>query len=263
MSLSDTLRRLPGEKNDKMYIASFEGVDNKKQLALWRTLKGKTRIKLENLESSIDGIKKVKCTKNSNLPQRLCDNQGVCVEVHNISALITLVHTYYEKSGKLVQNPTKEGVHTSLKNQDPTTKTATNSYFDFGEAPNDTLADLNQFARKVRKGQSKFRNNLINLYKGRCAITGEAVLSVLEAAHILDHAEAGVNHTDNGILLRSDIHLLFDKNLLKINPGTYRVEICNILKGCSYWQFNGTLLRARINGEQPSKKFLVRKYFEQ
>ncbi|HEX2206797.1 MAG TPA: HNH endonuclease signature motif containing protein [Longimicrobium sp.] len=83
-------------------------------------------------------------------------------------------------------------------------------YEDFGEAPDDDPARLAQFARKVRRGQAKFRQNLLKLYGGRCAVSGWAPESVLEAAHILLHADSGLNHSENGILLRADLHILFD-----------------------------------------------------
>lgn len=79
---------------------------------------------------------------------------------------------------------------------------------------------------KTRIGQSACRSLALKTWKNRCAITGCGVLECLEAAHIVpwktgDHR----NIKENLILLRSDIHKLFDSNLLKIDPQTLSVKI--------------------------------------
>lgn len=76
-----------------------------------------------------------------------------------------------------------------------------------------------------RRGQRKFRNNLIAAYDGKCALSGCAVVEVLEAAHITPYMGRHTNHTQNGLLLRGDLHTLFDLNLLRIDPATMAVEL--------------------------------------
>ena len=83
---------------------------------------------------------------------------------------------------------------------------------------------------------------------------------MLEAAHIERHAETGINHSSNGLLLRSDIHSLFDSNKIKINPDDYTVEVDKSLKSSDYWQYNGKKILMDENGEFPSMKNLVTKY---
>lgn len=129
-------------------------------------------------------------------------------------------------------------------------------YRDFGEAPDDDPGELAQFARRVRRGQPKFRRNLIELYGGRCAITGWAPAAVLEAAHIRLHADSGINDSKNGILLRADLHALFDDGLLKIEPETRTVVIDPSLAETPYWTLNGTALRPRMDSSQPSTEYL-------
>lgn len=70
----------------------------------------------------------------------------------------------------------------------------------------------------VRRGQLRFRNALLARYQNRCVVTGTGYTSVLEAAHIIPFAENGSNKTSNGLLLRSDIHVLFDLLELSIDP---------------------------------------------
>src|ERR1700722_13605652 len=61
-----------------------------------------------------------------------------------------------------------------------------------------------------RRGQAKFRNALLEAYGSRCAISGCGALEVLEAAHICPYQGSATNHVTNGLLLRADIHTLFD-----------------------------------------------------
>lgn len=80
----------------------------------------------------------------------------------------------------------------------------------------------------TRTKQTEFRSIVINAY-GVCAISGSRLTKVLEAAHIIPFN--GRNDTlKNGILLRSDIHKLFDSFLLSINPKTKELELNPIVE---------------------------------
>jgi hypothetical protein len=70
-----------------------------------------------------------------------------------------------------------------------------------------------------RRGQPKFRKDLLEAYNYRCAITGCDAEEALEAAHIIPYCETEDNAICNGLLLRADIHTLFDLNLIAITPG--------------------------------------------
>ena len=63
---------------------------------------------------------------------------------------------------------------------------------------------------KHRLGQGAFRIVVTDMYQRRCAISGEKTLPVLEAAHVKPFSMNGENAPENGVLLRSDIHTLFD-----------------------------------------------------
>ena len=150
---------------------------------------------------------------------------------------------------------TAEGTHTvETSDRD---RNLSEVYKDFGQAPNDDSWELNKFARRVRKGQPKFRHNLLNLYEGKCAISGWYPENVLTAAHIAPHNKTGINHSDNGILLRSDLHELFDDGLLTIDPETCVVSVHESLSNTPYWEFNGKKLRPRKDGSQPDKQYLL------
>ena len=70
-----------------------------------------------------------------------------------------------------------------------------------------------------RIGQGRFRDELFRAYQDRCAISKCSINEVLSAAHIWDYSQSGCQEVWNGILLRADIHLLFDRHLLRIFPG--------------------------------------------
>ncbi|GAA0947176.1 HNH endonuclease [Nonomuraea longicatena] len=68
-----------------------------------------------------------------------------------------------------------------------------------------------------RLGQRAFKAVVLNAYEGRCAITGSTIRPVLQAAHIRPVTRGGEHRLDNGILLRSDVHTLFDQGYLAID----------------------------------------------
>src|SRR5207237_7267196 len=111
-------------------------------------------------------------------------------------------------------------------------------------------------------GQPQFRRKLISLYEGKCCVTGLAPEGVLEAAHIAPHANTGINASNNGLLLRSDLHILFDDGLLKINPETFEVVIDQALKTTPYWELNGKRLRTTRNGQYPKQEYLRERWTE-
>lgn len=112
-------------------------------------------------------------------------------------------------------------------------------------------------AIKARRGQSKFRNSLIQAYDGTCAVSGCRVLSILEAAHISPYRGSHTNRVDNGILLRTDWHTLFDLGLYIIRPD-YTIHLAAELKGTDYWKHHGRSLSnlPSIEKYRPNKQFL-------
>jgi len=96
---------------------------------------------------------------------------------------------------------------------------------------------------KVRLGQGAFRVLVTDAYKRRCAITGERTLPALEAAHIKPYASSGPHFISNGLLVRSDIHKLFDTGYITVTP-EMKVEVSSRIKqefenGREYYQFHG------------------------
>ena len=99
---------------------------------------------------------------------------------------------------------------------------------------------------KVRLGQGAFRVMVTDAYSRKCAISGERTLPVLEAAHIKPYAKSGPHFISNGLLLRSDIHKLFDNGYITIT-NDHKVEVSKRIKeefenGREYYQFHGKSL---------------------
>jgi putative restriction endonuclease len=69
-----------------------------------------------------------------------------------------------------------------------------------------------------RLGQGAFRVLVTDTYARRCAVTREKVLPVLQAAHIRPVSQGGTHSLPNGLLLRSDIHTLFDRGYVTVTP---------------------------------------------
>ncbi|MFB2877205.1 pentapeptide repeat-containing protein [Floridanema aerugineum] len=104
-----------------------------------------------------------------------------------------------------------------------------------------------------RQGQTKFRQNLLEAYENCCAISGCHVKEALEAAHIIPYSETENNHPSNGLLLRADIHTLFDLYLVAINPETMTVHFASSLLP-AYKDFDKQLLRLPKNKDFHPKK---------
>ncbi len=90
-----------------------------------------------------------------------------------------------------------------------------------------------------RPGQNKFREKLLKAYGEHCAITGYDAEKALQAAHIRPYKGRKTDRVDNGLLLRADIHNLFDAYLLGIDPDTGDVWISNELKDTKYAELEG------------------------
>ena len=112
-----------------------------------------------------------------------------------------------------------------------------------------------------RLGQGAFRVMVTDAYSRRCAFTSSPVLHVLDAAHIRPFAQNGPHEIQNGILLRQDVHTLFDRGYITITPD-YRVEVSKRIKtefenGHEYYAQHGKAIALPDSPElRPSDQFL-------
>jgi HNH endonuclease len=116
---------------------------------------------------------------------------------------------------------------------------------------------------KPRLGQGAFRIMVTDAYDRACAITEEHSLPALEAAHIKPFNEKGPHTVNNGILLRSDFHRLFDRGYITVTP-EHQIEVSRRLKeefenGRSYYPFHGQKLgHLPVSADdRPSKELLT------
>ncbi len=115
---------------------------------------------------------------------------------------------------------------------------------------------------KQRLGQGTFRIEVTQAYGRACAVTGEHSLPALEAAHIRPVAEEGPMVVSNGLLLRADLHRLFDKGYLTVTPD-HRLRVSRRLRadysnGRSYYPLDDTQVHAPDAPElRPDPEFLA------
>jgi len=119
-----------------------------------------------------------------------------------------------------------------------------------------------EFLARARLGQGAFRVLVTDAYHRRCAISGEKTLPVLEAAHIRPYGKGGPHRTSNGLLLRSDLHILYDEGYLTVTKDL-RVEVSGKIRdefenGKHYYEFDGQRLTVVPDDdlERPSVEFL-------
>ncbi len=113
-----------------------------------------------------------------------------------------------------------------------------------------------------RIGQGTFRVMVTEAYNRRCAISGEKTLPVLDAAHIVPFSEQGSYAVKNGLLLRKDIHTLYDRGYITVTP-SYHIEVSSRLKedygnGKIYYAYHGSPMPnlPLDERERPSPEYL-------
>ncbi len=119
---------------------------------------------------------------------------------------------------------------------------------------------VQQRAISIRRGQARFRETLLAAYGRTCAVTGCKIVDLLEAAHIRPHSDEPNYSVTNGLLLRTDIHTLFDLGLLSIDA-RLRVRLAPALLQSEYKAYDGKDLRQPgYPSEMPSSDGLERRF---
>lgn len=113
---------------------------------------------------------------------------------------------------------------------------------------------------RPRLGQAGFRLAVLDAYGRACAVTTEHSLPVLEAAHIQPYADGGRHDPSNGLLLRRDVHRLFDLGYVTVTPD-HRFRVSDRLKrefdnGKVYYAFDGAPVRVPPGDAAPDRKAL-------
>ncbi|GLK51349.1 HNH endonuclease [Maricaulis virginensis] len=105
--------------------------------------------------------------------------------------------------------------------------------------------------RLARQGQSRFRQQALEIWKGKCAISGVAHEQALEAAHVSPHSQYGQMTRKNSIILRVDLHRLFDIGMIAVDPEDIKVKVNPILE--SYQEFDGRSIALPDSGPSPEQ----------
>jgi putative restriction endonuclease len=112
-----------------------------------------------------------------------------------------------------------------------------------------------------RLGQQAFKAVVLDAYHRQCAVTGTHIPPVLQAAHVRPVAEGGEHRLDNGLLLRSDVHIMFDRGYLAVDP-KYRLLVSPRLReefgnGEEFYVRAGQVIELpRRRADRPQGKFL-------
>lgn len=118
-----------------------------------------------------------------------------------------------------------------------------------------------QVTVRARVGQTRFRNDLLKRQGACCAVTGEAPPAALEAAHLYSFAAVGVHHSHGGLLLRRDVHSLFDRGDIAINPDLLAISVRQTLMGFpQYAALHGQPVRVEFESQQ---QIWLRRHWEQ
>lgn len=136
---------------------------------------------------------------------------------------------------------------------------AESGYFDLSSLADERRKKLREIVE--RRGQPEFRNKLIVAYAGRCTVTGCDAVAALEAAHIVPYTGPKSNHVTNGLLLRADIHTLFDLDLIGINPESLSISLAPAIKATVYAGLEGQkLFRPAKAANAPNHEALVERW---
>lgn len=133
------------------------------------------------------------------------------------------------------------------------------------DSAKDSDVGIERVLRQIiqRRGQPKFREQLLDAYGGCCAITGCNAKAALEAAHIEPYSGPSSNKVSNGLLLRSDIHTLFDLGLIAISSDKLKVQVDPQLLGTHYEDIAGKNIRVpQAVRHRPDPNLLDRRWKE-
>lgn len=146
----------------------------------------------------------------------------------------------------------------------------------YAEVPASLPADLDPDApidkrrrkeslRVIREGAGPFRKQLLKSWSGKCAICGSRARRVLDGAHISPFLGEHTNHPTNGVLLRADIHRLFDAHLISFcfEEEKLVVAVSNALKKTEYWTMASKPIKMPEDARyRPNKKCVESHYKE-
>ena len=130
-----------------------------------------------------------------------------------------------------------------------------------GDEDLDTLpTDFAAASIRARRGRTDLRKSLIRSYGDRCVLTGNCPRHLLEVGYVVPFPEGVVHGSGNALLMRSDVHTLWDLNLLGIEPESMQVMIAPELAGTVYAKLAGRSVLSRLDGSNADMTGLVERW---
>ena len=104
---------------------------------------------------------------------------------------------------------------------------------------------------RIRVGQANFRSILLKKFGSNCALSGSSPVQTLDAAHLYSYANHGKHYDGGGLLLRRDLHRLFDLGLLAIDPENLEIDVTRQIRDFpQYGILHGTPLKVGVSGKE-------------
>jgi predicted restriction endonuclease len=114
-------------------------------------------------------------------------------------------------------------------------------------AKNNTIQERDSI-QKYRTNQTLFRTAVLKEYENKCAITGITLTAILEAAHVIP-ANGENDRIENSLLLSKNMHGLFDRFLISINPLTNQLELASNVRGHGFDEYQGKVIAHVVSEE--------------
>jgi hypothetical protein len=208
-----------------------------------------TKIVIENVSSGLDELQR---TVQLNYPIILADKSREDIEKIRASIGTKVSGTARSTRATGPGGNNERCIRLFLKAEN---STLPDESFIYGQTnqPFINIEKLNNERKRVlalitnRQGQPKFRKNLLHIYGGKCVISECNVQDAIDAAHVIPYQEIASNEIENGLLLRSDLHNLFDLGLISINPCDLTVKISKKINSAYYSIFNNKRIAKTIN----------------
>ncbi|AWH52070.1 HNH endonuclease [Stenotrophomonas sp. ESTM1D_MKCIP4_1] len=158
-----------------------------------------------------------------------------------VEAILARLLTQSTATPSLVSGPTRH-----LLEREAESAVASGSF-----SPSDVVDERQRVLAAIvrRRGQPAFRTSLLKAYGGHCAMSGCDVVDALEAAHIHPYLGQASNAVSNGLLLRADIHTLFDLYLVAVDPDSRRIAVAPALRQSTYGDLDGSALTSPISAD--------------
>jgi hypothetical protein len=190
------------------------------------------RMKLEDCSKLSDYVRLPENKISKRLPEAKGDQRWSVFKRH------------FCRQGVSFQSPLKEEVVSLLNSYLPRVFLPEEEPGDI-ESRENLVDELTYQSIKSRRGQSEFRKALLAKHDGACCISKCGAMAVLEAAHIIPHTEETNYSLTNGLLLRADIHTLYDLNFIGIDASG-KVHVSTSLKNTEYSQYHGVSIGTSV-----------------